>query len=122
MPQLQRFAQLSPARKTLIRVLQVTNFGELHDIPVRDADPIFDGSPVVVLDVKLDKEEKPRPEFDLRDFALSAEVLRLMSRLDQLKNGTIRRLEVREGLPQRLTFESRLLEGSVAERTMRAPL
>jgi hypothetical protein len=39
--------------------------------------------------------------------ALSAEVLRLMSWLDELKSGTIQRLEVRAGIPRRLVFESR---------------
>ena len=64
----------------------------------------------MILDAKLDKEEVPRPELDLADFALSVEVSRLMSRLDQLKNGTIQRLEVRAGIPRRLVFESRFLE------------
>src|SRR5271156_3188746 len=109
MPAVQRFSQLSPARQTLVRILQAANFGELQGIPVRDGDPIFDGTPLVILDAKLDKEEAPRPELDLADFALSAEVLRLMSRLDELKNGTIQRLEVRAGIPRRLVFESRLL-------------
>jgi hypothetical protein len=104
MSQVQRFAQLSPARQTLVRVLQATNFGELQGIHVQDADPIFDGSSVFVLDVKLDKEEEPRPELGLVDFVLSAEVLRLMSRLDELKHGTIQRLEVRSGIPRRLLF------------------
>jgi hypothetical protein len=109
MPQVLRFAQLSPARQTLVRVLQATNFGEIQGIHVEDADPIFDGGSVVVLDAKLDREEEPRPELDLADFGLSAEVLRLMSRLDELKNGNIQRLEVRAGIPRRLIFESRLL-------------
>jgi len=90
--------------------MQEVNFGELQGIQVRDADPILDGTSVVILDAKLDKEEVPRPELDLADFALSVEVSRLMSRLDQLKNGTIQRLEVRAGIPRRLVFESRFLE------------
>src|ERR1700691_2691358 len=49
MPQVLRFAQLSPARQTLVRVLQATNFGEIQGIHVEDADPIFDGGSVVVL-------------------------------------------------------------------------
>jgi len=91
-------------------MLQAINFGELQRIQVRDADPTFDETSVVILDVKLDKEESPRSELDLTDFALSAEVLRLMSRLDDLKNGIIHRLEIRAGVPRRLVFESRLLE------------
>ena len=110
MPEARRFSQLSPARQELVRILQAVNFGELQGIHVQDADPIFDGTSVVILDAKLDKEEVPRPELDLADFALCSEVLRLMSRLDELKNGTMQRLEVRAGIPRRLVFELRLLE------------
>jgi hypothetical protein len=35
-------------------------------------------------------------------------VVHLLSRLDELKNGTIQRLEVRAGIPRRLVFETRL--------------
>jgi len=110
MSEAQRFLQLSPARQSLIRILQEVNFGELQGIQVRDSDPIFDATSVVILDAKLDKEEVPRQELDLNDFALCTEVLRLMSRLDELKNGTIQRLEVRAGIPRRLVFESRVLD------------
>jgi hypothetical protein len=115
-----RFLELSPGRQALVRLLQVINFGELRDIRVRDAEPIVDESLAVFLDVKLDKEEVPRPELDLADFVLGAEVLRLMARLDALHNGTIRHLEVRAGIPRRLIFESRLLEGPVFEQALQS--
>ena len=105
-----RFLQLSPARQRLVRILQAINFGELQSIPVRDSDPIFDDSSVLLLDVKLDKDDVPRPELNLADFALSAELVRLMSLLDELKHGKIQCLEVRAGLPRRLVFESQVLE------------
>jgi hypothetical protein len=109
-----RFLQLSPARQALVRVLQAINFGELQSIHVRDADPILDGDVVVILDAKLDKDEIPRSELKLADFVLGAEVMRLMSHLDGLKNGTILRLEVRAGIPRRLIFESRLVGSNSA--------
>lgn len=110
MPEAQRFSQLSPARQTLVRVLQATNFGEIQGIHVQDSDPLFDSATIVILDVKLDRDESSRRELNLDDFALNEEVLRLMSRLDELKSGTIQRLEVRAGIPRRLVFESQLLE------------
>jgi hypothetical protein len=116
MPQLQRFAQLSPARQMLVRVLQATNFGELQGICVQNADPVFDPEATVIFDVKLDKEEVPRPELLLADFALSAELQRLMSRLDELRNGTIQRLEVRAGVPRRIVLEARLVPYEFSNR------
>src|SRR5436309_15821411 len=97
-------------RQALVRILQAVNFGEIQVVRVIDADPMFDAAGVVVIDARLDKDEVPRRELDLADFELCAEVCRLMSRLDELKNGTIQRLEVRAGIPRRLVFESRLLE------------
>jgi hypothetical protein len=118
MPEI-RFLELSPARQALVRFLQAINFGELQGIQVQGGDPIFDESAVVTLDQKLDKEEIPRPELDLTDFVLSVEVLRLMTRLDEIKNGTILHLEVRAGIPRRLVAQLRLLDSmglSKAER------
>jgi hypothetical protein len=94
----------------LVRIFQAVNFGVIQCVRVMDADPMFDAASVVVIDLKLDKDEVPRPELKMADFELRAEVGRLMSRLDELKNGTIQRLEVRARIPCRLVFEARLLE------------
>ena len=110
MLQMRRFSELSPARQTFVRISQALNFGEIQDVHVHDGDPKFDQTSIVLFDAKLDKEEVPRPELKLTDFELCFEVRRLMSLLDEFKNGTIRRLEVRAGIPRRLVFESRFLE------------
>jgi hypothetical protein len=108
MPDIPRFSALSPARQKLVRISQAVDFGELQSIPVRDGDPIFDGTSLAILDAKLDKDEMPRSELCLTDFTLTAEVIRLMSRLDAIKSGTILRLEVRAGIPRRLVIQSRV--------------
>ena len=105
-----RLSQLSPARQALVRALQAVNFGELQNIQVRNGEPMFDCSTLVVLDTKLDKNEGPRPEIALPDFALNTEVSRLMAHLDELMNGTIQRLEVRAGIPRRLVLQKHLPE------------
>ena len=50
-------------------------------------------------------ENGPRPEADIEDFALKAQVRDLFAHLDALGNGTIRRLEVQHGLPFRMQVE-----------------
>ena len=106
MAQIRRFLQLSPARQALIRWLQKVNFGDIRTISIQDGDPIFDQHSVAVFDLRLDRDENARPELRLADFDLPAEVRRLISLLDELKDGTIQRLEVRAGIPHRLFFES----------------
>jgi hypothetical protein len=48
----------------------------------------------------------PRPELALIDFTVSSEAIRLMGHLDKMKVGTIRRVEVRAGIPRRILLES----------------
>jgi hypothetical protein len=59
------------------------------------------------VDVRLDVEAQPRDEMAALDFALGAEVTRLMTLLDKVENGKITKIEVRAGLPRRVTLEAR---------------
>lgn len=102
-----RFLDLSPARQALVRLCQTINHGSIEHLKVEKGEPVFDPAPVVLKDVKLDSDEAPRPELALPDFALSDEVLRLMNRLDEIKYGLVRRVEVRAGIPRRILVESK---------------
>ena len=102
-----RLSNLSPARQALVRCCQAINRGSIEGLEVRQSEPAFDPLPVMVRDVKLDKEEEPRPELRLSDFMLSNEIMRLLSLLDEMKCGVIRLIEVRDGIPRRMLLESR---------------
>ena len=105
-----RFSQLSPARQALVQMCQALNFGQIQGLRLREAEPVLNPPPVVLVETRLDLADEPRSEIELKDFELPAELCRLMARLDEIKNGTIARLEVRGGLPRRLVFESPLPE------------
>jgi hypothetical protein len=85
-------------------------FGEILNLRLEDADPIFDPALVVRADTKLNADEPPRPEIDLNDFALRDEVRRLMVHLDELRNGRIHRIEIRAGIPRRITIQRHVNE------------
>jgi hypothetical protein len=72
----------------------------------------------VLVDVKLDQDEGPRPEVELRDFELCSELRRLMSRFDGIKNGKVARLEIRSGVPRRAIFESTMTGGPLKAITV----
>ena len=100
--------QLSESRQTLIRLCQWMNFGHILDLSVLDGEPIWQRpAPAVFVDVRLDDETPPREEISAVDFALGAEVTRLMTLLDKIEKGKITKIEVRAGLPRRATFEAR---------------
>ena len=103
--------QLSQSRQMLVRLCQSVNFGQIQDLTIRDHEPILRSpAPAVFVDVRLDAEAQPREEVAAPDFALGAEVTRLMALLDKIENGRITKIEVRAGLPRRATFEARNAE------------
>src|SRR5690349_20096093 len=106
MPSPQLFSALSPARQLLLRLCQRLNYGHIRGLVIHGREPLLTHpSTVLVCEVKLDSSERARPEAYLNDFALCAEAVRLLSRLDEIRDGTISRLEVRAGIPRMLILE-----------------
>ena len=60
--------------------------------------------------LKLDAEDRPRDEHNVNTFDLRAEVIRLLTELDRLGNGTIERIDIRYGIPRRMIVEARSQE------------
>src|SRR5690242_8779048 len=113
MAQASRFSQLSPARQALVRLCQTINHGHIEALRISNGEPTFTPEPTVLLDVKLDQDEGPRPEVALLDFELCGELRRLMSRIDRVRDGKVARLEIRSGVPRRAIFESTMTGDSL---------
>ncbi len=110
-PDNQRFSGLSAPRQTLVRLFQSINYGSVQALEIRDCEPLLSGpGPNVLVDIRLDSEDPGRDELALGDFALCAEVLRLMSLMHQIRNGRISKIEVRAGIPRRITLERQMKE------------
>ena len=105
MPATLHFRQLSTPRQTLVRLCQSINFGRIEDLEVRSAEPVFSPTPRVLFSVDLGSDDDFRAEYDLGDFALPKETVRLTGCLSELGHGTIALIEVRAGLPRRLVIE-----------------
>jgi hypothetical protein len=116
-----RFSQLSAPRQALVRLCQRMNYGSIEGLPVEDTEPVLRPAPLVLIDLKLDADESPRPEVDLSDFELCAEIRRLMSRLDAIPNGVIERIEVRAGIPRRMLLRGPLTQPDAARRCASTP-
>ena len=98
-------ASLSPAGERLVRLMQELNFGQVRDLVVRDGDPVFDPPPRVVREVKFGGENGPRPETAKGDFALKAQVREMLAQLEALGDGVVECIEVKHGLPFKMTVE-----------------
>jgi hypothetical protein len=99
-----RFSELSAPWQALVRLCQAINYGFIEGLRFSSAEPIFGTPPVVLVDVKLDADEVPRPEAGLTDFELCDGVRRLIGEIHRFKAGVIERIEIRAGIPRRVVF------------------
>jgi hypothetical protein len=97
---------LSPARRRLLRLFQSINFGRVEELEVRDGEPAFSPAPRVFVELKLDVDDRPRPESRLERFALREPVERFFTQIARLNEGTVEVIEVRHGLPFRMVIEA----------------
>ncbi len=98
-------ASLPPARRRLVKIMQVLNFGRIEGLIVRHGEPAFDPRPRIVREVKFAGENGPRPESAKEDFMLKAEVQELFAQMEAMGDGVIRCIEVKHGLPFKMTVE-----------------
>ena len=96
----------------LVRLCQSIDYGQILNLAVFEREPIYNPPPSLLLDIKLNADCGGRSECELMDFALCEEVCSLLDRLDRMKGGCIRRIEVRAGIPRRI-----LVEASFSEAT-----
>ena len=96
---------LSPQRQRLVALMQRMNFGRIEGLHILNGEPLFDPQPRVIREVKLARDNGPRPEIVKTDFALKAEVIDLFAQLEAVGDGVIERIEIQHGLPFRMTFE-----------------
>jgi hypothetical protein len=106
----QRFSRISPARQALLRQCQRIGHGKIRNIAVCGGEPVFGPGTEVLLDIKLGSTDARRPEQNLSDFILCAEVVQLLEKLDAIRNGSIEHVEVRAGIPSRMLFKAAVQE------------
>ena len=100
-----RKATLIPVQAELVELMQRLDFGTIEGFIVRDGLPVLKPRPRVVRDVKFGASNGCRRETGLTDFALKSNVQELMNQLATLGDATVRRLEVKHGLPFRMQVE-----------------
>ena len=92
-------SELPEARACLIRTLQELHYGRIEGLIVRDGQPILDPMPRIVAEHKFGGDHGLPAEVERADFALRKQVTDLCQRLDQLGDGVIEVLTVKDGLP-----------------------
>jgi hypothetical protein len=98
-------SQLTTKQVQLVELMQRIAFGAIEDLVIRDGTPVFEPHPRVIRDVKFGCTNGPRPEADLSDFSLKSSVQELLAVISALGNATVRRLDIKHGLPFRMQVE-----------------
>jgi hypothetical protein len=100
-----RKSTLLPAQVDLVDLMQKLDFGIIEGLVIRDGLPVLKPRPRVVRDVKFGAGNGRRSEAGLTDFALKSSVQELLDTFASLGNATVRRLEIKQGLPFRMQVE-----------------
>jgi hypothetical protein len=103
-------AALTSARRRLLELMQVVNFGEIRALVVRDGEPVLDLASRVVRDIKMGGENGPRSELRVDDYVLKKEVVEFLAELDRIGNGMVERLEIKHGLPFLMSVREKIRE------------
>ena len=101
-------SSLSIPQKRLIETMQEMNFGRIENLAIRGGEPILSPAPRVVKDVKLGSDNGARPELQCDDFALKREHIELFENLRRLGDGVVERIDIKGGLPFRITVEQQI--------------
>lgn len=96
---------LSPTRRRLLTLMQWMYFGRVEGLCVQAGEPVLNPPPRVIREVKLDGERGPHALTNREDFILKAQVLDLFAEMERMGDGVIRLIEVRHGLPVRMSIE-----------------
>ncbi len=92
-------SSLTGDQAQLVKLMQALNFGRIEELGVRGGQPVFDPKPRVIQKVKIGADNAPRPEFLSADFRLKNGIVELLAMIERLRDGEVRSIEIRCGLP-----------------------
>ena len=101
-----RKTTLSPPARRLVELMQRIHYGRIERLAVRDGQPVFEPTPVVVRKIKIAADNSPRPELAADDFALRKEVVECLEHLRAMGSGVVRCIEIKNGLPFSMDIEA----------------
>jgi hypothetical protein len=92
-------------------VNQSINHGHIQNLKVEAQEPVLRGTSVITTtDIRLDAEDPGRDDLEVGDFVLCEEITRLIGLFDRIQSATISKIEVRAGLPRRISLEHHFSE------------
>jgi len=100
---------MTNAERELIRLIRQTQFGCISNIKLAAGQPVLDANTSVSIEFKLSGTEPTREVLSDQDYARKPQVRTLFERFRTLSNGTVECLDVRDGLPFKMTIKRKAL-------------
>jgi hypothetical protein len=97
-------SELSSARRRLVQAMQAIGFGRVRGLRVRAGEPVLSGEARIEREVRVGLPTGARHERELRDLEFKAAHRDLFALLSEAGDAVVECLEVRDGLPYRVTF------------------
>lgn len=109
-----RMHELSPNDARLVELMESIQYGSIRKLRIRNGEADLDSKYKVSWTVKIRGCDPTESKAVPTDFAVRSDVVKLLIRLRQIGNGTIKKLTVQAGLPVRF-------EMCKTVRTVRSP-
>jgi hypothetical protein len=102
---------LMPSEQRFVAALHQLGFGRLVHVGIRDGELVLNPAPTAVQVLKFGSAEEPQTPCRFDDFELKKPMSELFEYIRGVKDGEIRCLEVRHGLPFSMEIEYRISRG-----------
>jgi len=100
---------ITNTERELMRLVRETQFGSIHNVRVSGGLPVIDANTQVSIEYKLSGLDNKREVLSDQDYARKPQVRTLFERLRAMGSGSVECIEVRDGLPFKMTIKRRAL-------------
>lgn len=102
MPAVSKKHSLSAPRRKLLEWMRTIYFGSIEDLSVEDGEPVLDPPPRIFHEIKFGGVNAPASDTFWKDFYLKTQVVEFFGFMNEMRHGTIHRIEIKHGLPFRV--------------------
>ncbi len=89
--------ELSVPQRKLLTLMKKVGYGRINNLAVEKGEPVISPDSSIERDLKLDADDTRIKSTE--DFQLKKKVIKFFEQLMEIKDGFIRKIEIRGGLP-----------------------